>query len=164
MPVAWAVGYDVLVFQPRLPDIENILSNADPEDKNPPLKIQELIEVLHEGSSSSQFATRNLLFRLHLNQHSGLGWAGRFLMWSLLVDMHLPRAKIIALYATLAYNGENSGLNNLSKRLYAKPLSALSLTEAATVIAVLKSPSLYLQDNEKLVKYRNVLLARLGRF
>lgn len=67
---------------------------------------------------------------------------------------------MLALYSALSYNGVGYGLNDLSQRLFEKPLSALSEHEAATVVAVLAAPDIYLRDPIRLERRRDVLLSR----
>src|SRR4249919_1036659 len=160
-PVCAFFAYDRLVFQPRLPAVHALLAQADPEDREPPPLIQDLIEAMHTGASSPSVpVARSLLFKVHPHPTSGpLGWHPRFALWQALVSLHLSEAEIIGLYSSLAYNGTDHGLNKLSLRTFHKPLSALSAKEAATVVATAWGPGYYARHPDKLAARRDKLLA-----
>lgn len=158
-------SYDALVFQPRQPDVQAFLDRAQPEDRDPPILIRRYILAAHEnGSPPSTHVARQLLAHLGLTSNDGmLGWHARFALWERLVSMHMSQDRIIALYCTLSYNGSGYGLSSLSQHLFSKPLSALSEREAATVVAVLWAPDVYLKDPTRLAQRRDTLLARARR-
>lgn len=142
--------YDVFYFMPHQAEIERLLSESDPEDKNPPEAFKLLIEVAHQNEvSPSAVVARELLSKLTpMHSQRALNWQLDFALWSLLVQLHTSKNQIYGLYCTLAYNGQGYGANKLSMRLFSRPLSELSDEEAATLVLVLKSPKQYqLQQN-----------------
>ena len=147
--VAIVCIYDILYFNPYRAQIENLLTKANPEDRNPPNNISLLIKIAHKKSpSAATIVARNLLFKLtNTSKKNMLTWHLSYAMWALLVRLHLPDDRISALYCVLAYNGQDYGANELSNRLFLKPLSQLSDKESATLIAILWSPSDYLQHH-----------------
>lgn len=160
--VAAFAAYDVWVFQPQRVRIDALLQGAPAEDRAPPALIRRYVLAAHEsGAPPSSSVARMLLARLEVSHgHGMLGWHMHELLWDLLVRLHLPQDEILGLYATLSYNGAGHGLSQLSQRLYARPLSALSEPEAATVVAVLWSPPTYLRDRARLERRRDLLMAR----
>ena len=162
LPVISFLAYDAVVFQPRQAEIQALLDRAPPEDRNPPAAIRRYILAAHIGGAPpSTHVARQLLTHLDMPRNKGmLGWHARFALWDRLVSLHMPQDKVLALYSTLSYNGAGYGLSALSQRLFSKPLSALSEPEAATVVAVLWAPSMYLRDQRRLEQRRDTLLAR----
>lgn len=162
IPLAGLLAYDALSFQPHREEIRAILAAADPEDRSPPDLIQELI-LAQGGPGPSVSVARSLLTQF-VPERSGsmLGWHGRFFLWDLMVRMHLSHTERLGLYCSLAYNSEGNGLNNLAQRMYGKPLSLLSPSEAATVVAYLHAPGMYARNPERLAQRRDLLLSRLG--
>lgn len=154
--------YDAIVFQPRRAEIQALLQRAPAEDRDPPALIRRYILASHQADYPPTTAVaRMLLARLDVSRDGGMpAWHARTALWDRLVWLHLSQDEILALYTTLSYNGSGHGLNQLSQRLYAKPLSALSEPEAATVVAILWSPSLYLSDRPRLDRRRDLLMAR----
>lgn len=160
LPLLMFAGYDAMVFRPRMPEIEKWISNASPEDRVLPPAVRQFVEISHGRNSPDSYVASLVLTKLHLDDKGGLGWAVRWALWRYLLKLHLSGEGMETLYGTLAYNGQDSGLNNLSVRLFAKPLSALGPAEAATVVAVIQSPSLYLSDRELLAQRRDLLLSK----
>lgn len=155
-------AYDILVFQPRQMDIQAFLQRAPPEDRDPPASIRRYIAAAHRpGYPPSTVVARLLLAHLDTpHNQNALSWHARSMLWELLVSLHLSQDEILALYSTLSYNGSGHGISQLSQKLYSKPASALSDAEAATVVAILWAPGLYLHDTSRLERRRDLLLAR----
>ncbi|MEB1529268.1 transglycosylase domain-containing protein [Xanthomonas sp. WHRI 7945] len=154
--------YDMVAFQPRRAEIQALLQRAPAQDRDPPALIRRYILASHQADYPPTAAVaRMLLARLDVSRDGGmLAWHARTVLWDRLVWLHLSQDEIMALYTTLSYNGSGYGLSQLSQRLYAKPLSALSEPEAATVVAILWSPGLYLSDRSRLDRRRDLLMAR----
>ncbi|WP_369934112.1 transglycosylase domain-containing protein [Xanthomonas tesorieronis] len=153
--------YDMQVFQPRRTQIDALLQRAPAEDRAPPALIRRYILAAHPPGAPSSNVARMLLARLEVSREHGMLQSHMHeLLWSLLVKLHLSQDEILGLYAALSYNGAGHGLSQVSQRLYAKPLSALSEPEAATVVAVLWSPQIYLRDRTRLERRRDLLMAR----
>jgi hypothetical protein len=161
LPVFAFLGYDALVFLPRRDDIEAVLASADPQDRTPPPNIRLYIAAMHKrGASTSAVVARQLHARF-LPRKDMLRWHMRGILWERLVSLHLSQDEIIGLYSTLAYNGQGHGLNALSHRLFAKPLSALSDQEAATVVAYTWGPTYYANHPDLLEARRDKLLSEI---
>jgi hypothetical protein len=159
LPVFAFLAYDAFVFSPHRDDIQAVLASADPQDRTPPPKIRSYIAVMHQkGAPTSAVVARQLHARF-LPRKGMLRWHMRSILWERLVALHLSQDEIIGLYSTLAYNGQGHGLNALSHRLFAKPLSALSDREAATVVAYTWGPSLYAHHPDLLEARRDKLLS-----
>jgi hypothetical protein len=162
LPILAFFTYDALVFQPRQSAIQALLDQAPPEDRNPPALIRRYIQASHDSAiSRNSYVARLLLLQFDDVRGKGtLRWHLSSALWAFLVSLHMSTDKVFALYSTLPYNGKDYGLSALSQRMYAKPLSALSETEAATVVAVLSGPSYYLREKGRLEQRRDTLLAR----
>jgi len=159
LPLFAFLVYDALVFWPHRDDIQAILLDADPLDRSPPPKIRTYIQAQHQqGGSPSAMVARQLHSRF-LTREGMLRWHIRGLLWEQLVSLHLSQDEILGLYSTLVYNGQGHGLNALSNRMFAKPLSSLSDQEAATVVAYTWGPSLYAHHPDRLQVRRDKLLS-----
>jgi hypothetical protein len=152
-------GYDLIAFQPHVHEIDALLESADPEDSAPGTAAHEFL--LLEGAGPSTRVARHLLKRFVPEPRGGLlGWHGRFLLWDLMVRLHLGRKEILGLDAALA-GGVGTGLNDLAERLYGKSLSELSRAEAATVVAYARAPGHYARRPDLLLERRDDLLRRI---
>lgn len=163
-PIAALAAYDMVVFQPRKADIRTILHLAAVEDRDPPPSIRRYILASQRpGYPPSTVVARLLVARLGVSRDGSMfARQAHTMLWDLLVSLHLSQPEVLALYSTLSYNGSDHGLSKLSQRLYAKPMSALSESEAATVVAITWSPSLYLGNRPLLDRRRDMLMARAG--
>ena len=161
LPALGFLAYDALVFRPHRDEIQAILAKADPLDRTPPPKIRTYIIAQQQGGASpSAMVARQLHYRL-LPRKETLNWHIRSILWERLVSLHLSQDEVLGLYSTLVFNWQGHGLNALSARMFAKPLSALSDQEAATVVAYTWGPSLYAHHPDQLEARRDKLLSRV---
>jgi hypothetical protein len=153
------LSYNLLVFQPVRAEVPAILSSANSENRHPPQNVQRFIYAAHSRSYSvTAFVGRELSERAALPRAGVIVRIGRWVAWDLFVRMHLTDEEVMGLYASLCFNGEGAGLNDVSMRLFAKSLSSLNDVEAATVVAFLKAPGMYKRDPSLLQKSRDQLL------
>ncbi|MDD5273179.1 MAG: transglycosylase domain-containing protein [Methylovulum sp.] len=163
-PLAALIGYDVLCFMPHRADMRELLSAADSENRHPPRIVTDLIYVASQnGTALATNVARHLLVRYTKAAHyKMMAWHVSFLLWDGLVRLHLSKEEQYAYYCLLSFNGKDYGVNELSTRLFAKPLSQLNEKEAVTVIATLASPSYFSNNQEALKDYQDQLLAELA--
>jgi membrane carboxypeptidase/penicillin-binding protein PbpC len=162
-----AVLADWIVFEwcvagPVLNETQKVLAHADPEDRNPPPVVRRVIHARY--ASDFQIAAQVARqLQMHLDVSPSRGTLDReFLeLLTAYVCRGLSDDELIGLYATLAYNGVDHGMNNLSHRLFGKPLHEVSEEQAATIETILKGPSYYLGHPDRLEPARDRLLMRI---
>lgn len=159
VPAAALLTYDVVVVRPTLPQIEQILVQARPDEAFPSPLIREMIDA--NAGSPEPMATRLVIGRVYSGLSQGQ-WHVRGILWRILLPLHFDRARMYGLYSTLAYNGTDHGLGNFARREYGKPLDKLSPSEAATTVAVTHSPSAYLRNRNRLEAHARWLLEKSG--
>lgn len=155
------LAYDLQVFQPCRSQIQALLQQADPQDRHPPEQIRHLIAAMHQGGASPSYSVAQSLHRALLPRTNSLHDSMRSMLWFGLMALHFSPTEMDGLYCRLASNGQGQGLNTLALRLFGQPLHALSESQAATVVAYTRSPSLYARSPEQLYIQRDRLLARL---
>lgn len=173
--VSWVGYYYFKEIRPYKPIIENILANADPENRHPPKNVVAMVEsefycsanrvtdlLLGEGkcgASKEQLIAQNILgrrnamrtFHRHLHE-MGLAW---------MISKSYSTKDKHALFSELTYTGYGKyGFNSFATQHFGKPLSELTIDESATLVSVLKAPSYYLQQPEKSAKRKNLVLER----
>ena len=156
--------YDIINFQPRVLEIERLIKNAHSEDRSPPEIISQLVHISNQKEAGTSAAVaRLLLFKFELTQNNGMpgGWHMRNLVWWGLVNVHYTNEEILSLYCLLIWNGENYGLNNLALREFNKPLSKLSVSEAATLVTITRAPSRFKNNPDELEIRKNMLLLKV---
>jgi membrane peptidoglycan carboxypeptidase len=84
----------------------------------------------------------------------------QWLGWYVLVELFLDENEVYAIFCSMVYNGSGHGLNELSLRLFGRPLSELTLIEAAEVVVYIRGPSYYARRGERLDEAIDVLLKR----
>jgi hypothetical protein len=159
--VAFA-AYDLIAFQPRMPDIRRLLAQAAPEEKAPPDSIRKVLRVLYPEHFSSLVA-RLLLQELNaVPTGSGmLRWHLTGATWWALVELHLSEPEQTTLFLTLSPMGNDiKGFAKVSTAVVGVPLSAVSREQAARLVTVGKAPSIYLSDPERLTHHSNALAQR----
>lgn len=163
-PFVILAAYDLVVYMPKIGEINQLIKTADSEDKNPPKIIQSLIEVSHQRYSSPSTPVARELVVKYMANRDGIvrHWVPQYFAWEILTRLHFSNNEIISLFCTLIYNGQGHGLNALSLRIFNKPLSALTTNEAAEIMAYIRAPSYYGHDRKALERMRDVLLERLN--
>lgn len=161
IPTAMLLGYDAMVVRPRLPGIEQILADSDAQDASPPAMVRDLIDA--NAGSPGPHAVRLVLARL--NPAPVPQWRAqvRESLWRVLLPLHLGRSRMYGLYAALSYNGNGHGLSSFARREFGKPLDRLSAREAATTVANIHGPGLYLHNPHRLQARAELLLDRASR-
>jgi hypothetical protein len=158
------VSYDILYFMPYRSDMKQLLSEANSENRHPPQIIFNLIDISNQnGMAVTASVARNLLTKYtKASQYRMIVWHANYLLWNWLVRVHLSKEELYAYYCLLSFNGKDYGANELSGRLFHKPLSKLNEQEAATVIATLIIPSQSKNNKKNIDIYKNFLLNKLS--
>ena len=156
--------YDLFYFQPYRAEMKAMIANASPEDREPPHLVIKLIHA-SEPKGIDQHLSRILFYHFKVLPSRSIP-AYRIahqLMWQQMIRLHLTEQERMSLYCSLVYTGKNDpGLSAVAERLFNKPLSKLSASEAATIVALLQGPGYYERHQERLHKRRDLLLQRLG--
>ena len=159
-PVVAFFAYDIFFFQPYSDEITQIIAKASPEDRNPPPVVARLVN-LSESKGVEMHLSRIIFYHFNVkptNQRT-INRLARQILWQQLIRLHLTKQEQMALYCSLVYTGKNDpGLSAASQRLFNKPLSKLSVYEAATVVALPRGPSYYERHPDALTKRRDLLL------
>ncbi len=159
--VAFA-AYDVIAFQPRVPDIRRLLAAAAPEEKSPPDSIRRVLRVSYPDHFNSHVA-KLLLQELNAAPTGGgmLRWHTTGALWAGLVKLHLSEPEQTTLFLVLSPMGNDvQGFSKASTAVVGVPLSAVSLEQAARLVTVGKAPSIYLNDPERLARQSQALAQR----
>jgi hypothetical protein len=131
-------GYDYYCFLPHRARIEGLLVLAEREDRAPPPMVSSLLRLsLQEGTAAC--TARLLLDRLDVQEPPvrPTGWQFTRAMWTSLVALHIPEQEQLSLIAALAPMGQGRrGLSAEARLRFGKPLSALNLEQAATLVTL----------------------------
>jgi hypothetical protein len=136
-------AYDLVVFQPRRPQIEALLSRAAPEERTTPPALAALLRAsLHGGTAahSAQLLVRELAVpRLG---SGAAGWHLTTILWQTCMALHVPSSEQLALIAARAPMGRQmKGFAAAADAYFSKPLSSLDREQLTFLVAVSKSPS-----------------------
>lgn len=157
------IGYDLVEFQSRRADIRQLLDSAIQEERDPPANVVGLLHAAYPDGRLASFAAHILLDRLHVPTGRMLYWHVISTLWWVLVSLHLSEQERVAVVIAGAFVGHGQyGLSAAAQHWFARPLSALSASEAATLVALLQSPSLYGKDLDRLRKRRDFLLSHIN--
>ena len=153
------IVYDVLYFQPYRPQIAQLIAVATEEERNPPEPIVRIVRVAFGPFPRRTLANEvAVILLVELKQASPPHWHVRQLLWWACVALHVSEREQIALVAS---RPGQRGFSTASRLLFGRPLATLTLSEAATVVAISPAPNIYLRDPEALAKRRDWLLSKL---
>lgn len=161
IPAALLLGYDAMVVQPRLTEIEQILADSDAQDASPPAMVRDLIDA--SAGSPGPHAVRLVLARLDPARIPHWRSQLRESLWRVLLPLHLGRSRMYGLFAALSCNGTDHGLSRFARREYGKPLDQLSAAEAAIAVVNTHAPGMYLQNPRRLQARAELLRERASR-
>ncbi len=163
LPIFAYALYDLLVFQPRMGEIEQRIAQATEDERAPPESLKALMIFSSRGVLSG-YVTRRLIMQLPVAYAGTLDWHVTNLLWEGLVALHLNEEEKVTLWLTDADMGAlGRGFSQAAEAYFDKPLGALSLEEQATLIVLVRGPSHYLQHPERLASRRGQLLNRYRR-
>lgn len=173
MVVAFAAGLVVLSlttlvyeasFEGNYDQILLFIKKAHPEDRSPPKTIKDVINIYHKGWFHPKTApiAKSLLIKFAIPaKQSFIPWKLRYFLWDLNIRIRFSEDEILGLYCASIYNGEEAGLNNLSLRLYLKPMSLLSTEEATRLFVIAIAPSVFLNHPEELERLKSKLIEKM---
>ncbi|GEM_PF-550469 len=157
LPVAAFLTWDAIVFRPHLDDIHQQLVQANRDAQPVAPRVRRLIEAsvddvpAHVGSM--------LLDRFDPAKVTGNRQVAAVL-WGFSVRLHFSAQQRDTLFATMAWNGRDHGLDPHARRVYGRPLSELNATEAATAVAWASAPGFYAHHPAELRLRARALLLR----
>jgi hypothetical protein len=156
------LAYDLFAFQPHRPDIDKLLAQAGADERAPPESLTRVLQVAYAGNIDDHVA-RQLAQELLLEPARGnkLRWHGTNLLWSLLIKAHLSKRERDTLFLSLSYMGNGQrGFQQASTSIVGVPLAEVSLSQAATLVTVGKSPASYLANPQRLAQSAGHLAER----
>lgn len=155
--------YDVIDIRPKLPAIHAILQNASPQDRNPPMMIQNLIDASFNFNHQAKnaYITQRIADKVDSTPLTTGARHFRNLMWQLLLPLHFDKSQMYGFYSTMTNFVAYQGLNNFAIQHFGKPLDQLTPQQSATTVAIVHSPTRFLSDNKGLDERANYLLQKL---
>lgn len=150
------IAYDVLYFQPHRSQIAQMVASATEEERNPPETIVHLMRVAIGRGFAQE--TAFVLQQLIDERTRRSNWHFRVALWWACVAVHLSEREQIAIIAS---QRGLRGFSAASQKLFQRPLASLSLSQAATILAIYPAPNYYLAKHEALAVRRDRLLSRL---
>ena len=165
LPIAAFVGYFISEIQPRIVDIDLILTEAGQENLNPSQRIKDIILVSVNSENKPSGAVARTLASIYQRNDAGVirNWQLQWLAWHAFVESYYSQNEVFALFCATVYNGDGQGLNELAIRRYNRPLSKLSESEAAEIVAYTRAPSYMGRSRERLERMRDLLLERVQK-
>ncbi len=158
-------AYDFFVFQAYRGDILQVLTQADPQDREAPELIRRYIKESNVGLAGiSGRVSRQLLVQLDpprlIPFSHNLSFELALPLWSILLNIHFPEHEVLGLYCSLPDDGITRGANSFAMGLFGRPLNALSEEEASIVAVKLTYPEFYASHRDILQRHSQKLLGR----
>jgi hypothetical protein len=158
--VALLIAIDLSIYQPHRAQVQQVLANAASAEKHPPQSVLHVIKASHINVGA--LAARTLVRKFEVSPfHRGmLQWHALNLSWWLCTSLHLSEQEQLTVYLSLAPMGNGiEGFSNASTTIVGVPLGEVTPEQAATLLAVSKSPANLEQPN-RLARQAAALLQR----
>lgn len=153
-----ALSYDMILFKPYIPRIQKIIDEANPLYKNPPQALLKIAELAEGNKRINTYVIQQLLKKMERDKQRAWKWHLDYAMWSFLFTRHFSDADRFALWCKFAPYENGKGLNESSNFYYGRDINQLTTEELISIVAIVKAPSFYKTNPEKLKKRVNDLL------
>ena len=165
VPIVCFLVYAGAAFLPEKGNIDQIIASASFEDSHVSEDIRSLIKASVNTDQKPSWSVARLLVPKYRTNERGFvqSWQLQWAAWTALVDLVYGDDEVYTLFCASVYNGEGYGLNELSIRMFGKPLSTLSLDESAQVVAYTRAPNMYKNDIERLQAVKTLLLRKVSQ-
>ncbi len=159
VPAAAFVAQAVRLERPHAA-IMQLVASAAPDERALPEPVRRLLLFSLHGRTTP-YASRLVMRELDRDALRTQGtYKSGFPLWALVVAVGFSEDRRLALIAHLAPTGRNRiGLARTSLAMFDRPLSELSLAQAATLVVLTKQPSLY-DRPDRLAAAREEFLSR----
>jgi hypothetical protein len=131
--------YEVHDFRPYTPRIQEIYSNMDPLDRDPPANVQDFVWNA-DGSHLDAFASGSLLSELRSPMKMA-AWHYHSLMWDLMLKWHFDKKERVAFYCHYLPYEKGRGFASAARYYFGKSANTLDTDELATLVAIGRSPT-----------------------
>jgi hypothetical protein len=139
---------DIQSFRPRLPKIMKLIEEQRAANPQLPPFLQRCLA--HEAGNDAHIA-RVLLSEYGLNRTSGYRWAVRSTFWRWSLKWHLSVQERQLLYCRFISDlDDHFGIQHVARKLYQKPLEALTDRELVSLVIVSRSPTRLLRNRVEL--------------
>jgi len=155
------LAFDALVVRPAQLQIEAVIADAAPSERNPPRVVLDMVHRAH-GDRLPYLVARYVSLALpdQIDGTSQLHRQLKVLGIALLLPVHLSDHQIVAAYLSRAYMGPGvRGFARASERYLNVPLDSLDAAQAAKLVAIAYAPSAYLDSPERLERRTQYLLS-----
>lgn len=153
-----AVAYDMVLFKPYIPRIQKIIDEANPLYKNPPQPLLRIAGLAEGNKRINTYVVQRLLKKMEKDKQRAWKWHLNYAMWSFLFTCHFSDADRFALWCKFAPYEKGEGLNESSNFYYGRDINQLTTEELISIVAIVKAPTFYKTNPEKLKKRVNDLL------
>lgn len=153
-------AFDVAVVRPAVSTIESLLSDASADERNPPAAVALLMHRFYGEGLKYHVARMVVRSSAELDRMSTSNRQVREIGIGLLMPLHLSDDQIQTAFLSRVYMGLTvRGFSQASQRHLHTPLAAVSNEQAAKLVAIASSPTLYLEDPVRLKKQAEYLLS-----
>ncbi|MEY4564060.1 MAG: Transglycosylase [Pseudomonadota bacterium] len=152
--------YDLIVFQPRLPDIRALVGRASHDERSPPDTVRRMVRFAHPSLGAP--VSRLLVEELAWTGESRLLRQVQEALWWGLLTLHVSDEDQLTLFLALApMGGVNRGFAQAAPDIAGVPLSAVSVEQAARLVTVARSPAVFRDSPELLTRVSKALVEKV---
>jgi len=155
--------YYTVFFKTHLVDINNCISTSNNIYKDPPSELFDIAIIAEGYRGIRHFVVKTLLYKYEMCNQGMLKWHLHNFCWDLLIKIHFSSNEVFLLWCYFVPYSEGVGLNNAANYFFDRDLNQLELKEIVTIIAMVKSPSIYKMNTEKLHKRVDYLLGEYNK-
>lgn len=158
------IAFDVFWLKPRIDQITAMAAAGTSGELYPTSLISKMVTT-SEPNGLNWSVGRIIIHQSkpEFEAHGKLHWHVVGLLTPLLLRLHLTESELLSIYCARVYVGKSSyGLSAISRRLFGKNLTDLTIEEAATVAAWPRAPSYFSKYPSGLEVRRDAILKGFG--
>jgi hypothetical protein len=155
--------YDASSFQPRRSELQSLLQSGPAETVPVPVNLSRLVQIDAGGHLAFRAARQMLMqYRVTQESHGDLASQATWLLWTALVWLHYSeQEQIHIIVGTTDFGDGIRSYFDASRAVFHRPLSELSSSDLATLVAVAHSPSMARSNPGLVTRSRDQLLEKL---
>jgi hypothetical protein len=161
VPIVSLLAFDLIIFRPHLAEVRAIVANSAPPEQDPPASVVRVLKAARVGVSAQ--AARLVMVEFETSQPKGgmLSWHVASAAWWACIATHLTEREQRAVFLALSpMGGQAKGFAAASRAMLGISLADASVEQAATLLVVAKSPSVYLGNAHLLARHSAALSKR----
>jgi len=154
---------DIFLFTDERSLVDEALGSNPPSSFGVSVKMERIFYAEHGSRMSFMMHVARKIVTRDIGPQNKPSLTLRYLrplVWALLMRAHYDSREVIAVYLSVVQTKEGQGIDLLSRRMFDKKFTDLTIEEVSEVLVGIRLPNLVCREEYKLKEYARILIAR----